>query len=142
DLYKPPVLAVLTHIDLLSPALEWAPPYDWKAPSRTKEKEIHDAVAAVEEQFGSSVAGVIPVCTAPGKIHGVQEWLLPALVSLLDQAHAVAFLRCLKAEVNTGKIRKVFFQLLAVGKGLIKTLLIGPPTPRSLDQSASPKETK
>jgi 50S ribosomal subunit-associated GTPase HflX len=40
DLRMPPILGVLTHIDLLSPAMEWAPPYDWQEPKRAKEKHI------------------------------------------------------------------------------------------------------
>jgi predicted GTPase len=127
DLRRPSVLAVLTHIDLLSPAMEWSPPYNWQTPRRPKEEQIHAAVAAVQEQLGAHLAGVVPVCAAPGKIYGIQEWLLPALVGLLDQAHAVAFLRCLKAEINTGKIRKVFHQLAALGKGLVRELWQTPP---------------
>jgi len=122
DLKRPPLLAVLTHIDLLSPALEWQPPYDWRQPRRPKEQHIERARQAVDEQFGSSLAVVVPVCTATGKVYGVQEWLLPAMVELLDQAHAVAFLRCVKAEANTAKIRKIFYQLLAAGKGIVKVL--------------------
>ncbi len=119
DLRQPPILAVMTHIDLLSPAMEWAPPYDWQHPSRPKEAQIHQAIEAVREQLGSYLAGIVPVCTAPGKILGCQEWLLPALVELLDDAHAVAFLRCLKSEADEGKMRKVLQQLLASGKGLL-----------------------
>ena len=130
NLRKPPVLAVLTHIDLLSPSLEWKPPYDWQNPQRPKEQQINQAVQAVKEQLGSFLVGVVPVCTAEGKVHGIQEWLLPALVGLLDQAHAVAFLRCLKAEANTGKVRKVFHQLLGLAKQLGQVLLQGPTVPR------------
>src|SRR5262249_45814308 len=97
DLKMPPVLAVVTHIDLLSPAMEWNPPYDWQHPSRTKEQQISEAVAVVREQLGQYLAGVVPVCTATGKVYGVQEWLLPALMELLDQAHAGARLRCRRA---------------------------------------------
>jgi predicted GTPase len=125
DQRKPPMVAVLTHIDLLSPALEWTPPYDWRQPRRPKEEHIRQALQAVDEQFGPSTAAIVPVCTATGKVYGVQEWLLPAMVELLDQAHAVAFLRCVKAEANTAKIRKVFHQLLAVGKGVVKILWQG-----------------
>jgi hypothetical protein len=53
---------------------------------------------------------------------GVEEGLLPALAELLDRAHAVALLRCLRAEADTGKVSKVFSQLLAAGKGLAKAL--------------------
>ena len=34
----------------------------------------------------------------------------------LDEAHGVAFLRCLRAEKDAGKIRKVFNQMLEAGK--------------------------
>jgi predicted GTPase len=123
DLKIPPILGVLTHIDLLSPALEWSPPYDWQAPRRPKEVQIDQALAAVREQLGSFLAGVVPVCTADQKIYGIQEWLLPAISELLDQAHAVALLRCLRGEADTGKVRKVFHQLLAAGKQAAKIWL-------------------
>jgi uncharacterized protein len=122
DLKMPPVLGVLTHIDLLRPSLEWSPPYDWQNPKRPKEHQIDQAVAAAREQLGRYLVGVVPVCAAVQKVHGVEEWLLPALAELLDQAHAVALLRCLRAEADTGKVRKVFYQLLAAGKGLVKAL--------------------
>jgi predicted GTPase len=120
NLKMPPVVGVLTHIDLLSPKMEWAPPYDWQKPVRTKEQQIDQAVATVREQLGEALVGVVPVCASAGKVYGVEEWFLPALAELLDQAHAVAFLRCLRAETDTGKVRKVFHQLLAAGKEMVK----------------------
>src|SRR5262249_43016263 len=103
ELKMPPVLAVMTHIDLLSPAMEWAPPYDWLHPKRPKEKSIHDALAAVEEQLGEQVVAVVPVCGAPGKVFGIEEALLPAITVRLDEAHAVSLLRCLHAEGDARK---------------------------------------
>jgi predicted GTPase len=113
ELKQPPLLAVVTHIDLLSPALEWSPPYDWRQPSRPKEENIRQAMAAVWEQVGAYAVGVVPVCTAPGKVYGVEEWFLPAIAGQLDEARGVALLRCLRAEIDEIKIRKVFYQLLA-----------------------------
>jgi predicted GTPase len=127
NLKLPPILGVLTHIDLLSPQMEWAPPYHLQKPTRLKEKQIRGAVDAVNDQLGKWLAAVVPVCAASGKEYGIEEWFLPALADLLDQAHAVAFLRCLRAEVDTGKVRKVFHQLLAAGKEVIKVLWEGPP---------------
>jgi predicted GTPase len=120
DLRLPPILAVLTHIDLLSPAMEWSPPYDWQHPTRPKAEEIRQAVNAVREQLGDYLAGCVPVCVAPGKVYGIEEWFLPTVVELLDEAHAVALLRCLRAEADAGKIRKVFRQLLAAGTELFR----------------------
>jgi predicted GTPase len=121
DLKMPPILGVMTHIDLLSPALEWDPPYDWQKPQRLKEKQIDQAMIALKEQLPDQLAAVVvPVCTQSEKIYGIQEWLLPVLSDLLDEAHAVALLRCLRKELDTGQIKKVFQQFLAAGKEAVK----------------------
>src|SRR5207249_300036 len=98
------------------------PPYNWQAPQRPKEQQIAQAQEAAKDQFGHRLAGMVPVCTAADKVYGVQEWLLPAVVELLDEARAVALLRCLHAEADAGKVRKVFQQLLESGKGAAKIL--------------------
>jgi predicted GTPase len=116
DLKRPPLVAVLTHADLLSPALEWAPPYDWQRGGRPKEETIRAAVAAAREQLGARVGALVPVCTVPGKVWNVEEGLLPAVMERLDEAHGVALLRCLRAEADTGKVRRVFHQLLGLAR--------------------------
>lgn len=122
-LKMPPVVAVMTHIDLLSPAMEWAPPYNWLEPKRPKEEQISQALIALQEQLGEYLAGAVPVCAAPGKVYGVEEWLLPTMVEWLEEAHAVALLRCLHREIDARKARKVFQQLLATGTQAAKVLL-------------------
>jgi predicted GTPase len=114
DLKRPPLVAVLTHTDLLSPALEWAPPYHWQDGGRPKEENIRAAVDAAREQLGERVGALVPVCTAPGKVWNVEEGLLPAVMERLDEAHGVALLRCLRAEADTGKVRRIFHQLLGL----------------------------
>ena len=121
-LKMPRVLAVLTHIDLLSPAMDWSPPYDWERPQRPKEKSIDAAAAAVREQLGEYLVGVVPVCAAEGKVYGVEEWVLPALMELLDEAHAVGLLRVLRLEFDAEKVRKVFRQMKAAAKQAGKLL--------------------
>ncbi|HLW65176.1 MAG TPA: GTPase [Gemmataceae bacterium] len=116
ELRMPPVLGVLTHIDLLSPMMEWSPPYDWLNPKRPKEQQIQLALKTAQEQLPGMIAGVVPVCTALGKTFGIQEALLPAVAGKLGEARTVGLLRCLQAEADEGKIQKVFQQLLAAGK--------------------------
>ncbi|HYV39436.1 MAG TPA: hypothetical protein VE988_27350, partial [Gemmataceae bacterium] len=127
DLKMPRVIAVLTHIDLLAPAMEWQPPYQWPPAAgsekvRLKEQQIAAAVAAAQEQLGELVSAVVPLCAADGRVFGVEQWLLPTLVDKLDEARAVAMLRCLRAEVDARKIRKVVDQLLAAGKEIAAVL--------------------
>ena len=115
DLRMPPILAVLTHIDLLSPAMEWSPPYDWQNPKRPKEQQMKEAVAAVNEQLGEFLDGCIPVCTAPERVFGIEEWFVPSLVELLDEARAVSLLRSLRKEAHAERFRKVLRQVSAAG---------------------------
>lgn len=123
DLKRPPLLAVLTHVDLLSPALEWSPPYDWRRPTRPKEQSIQDAAAAAQKQLGPQASVVVPVCSAEGKVFGVAEELLPLIAGQLDEAHGVGMLRCLMAEANTGTARVILRQLVAVAKRLLPLAL-------------------
>ncbi len=119
ELKMPPVVVVMTHVDLLSPAMEWSPPYDWHKPVRPKEKNIAEATDVVREQFGEGIASIVPVCSAEEKAWAVKEELVPEMVELLGKARAVSFVRCLEAEADEGRIQKVFEQLLSVGKALL-----------------------
>ena len=112
----PPILGVLTHIDLLSPAMEWDPPYNWAQPARPKEHQIQQAWLSLKEQLGDYLVGIVPLCTQAGKVYGIEEWFLPTLAALLDEAHAVALLRCIRAETDTGKVQKVLRQLLQAAR--------------------------
>jgi predicted GTPase len=120
ELKRPPIVAVVSHIDLLSPAMEWSPPYDWRNGGRTKEQQIRECLGAVQEQVGQHLSAVVPVCTAAGKVYGIEEELLPVMTEKLDEAHAVAMLRVLKAELDAGKVRKVFDQFLAAGRQAVR----------------------
>jgi uncharacterized protein len=122
ELKRPPVLAVVTHIDLLKPSLEWAPPYNWQHPKRPKEQSIFQALASVRDQLGDLLTDIVPVCVETGKVYGIEEFLLPAVVAHLDEVVGVALLRALRAEADTGKVTKVFHQLLASGKEAGKIL--------------------
>ena len=118
----PPTLVALSHTDLLSPAMEWAPPYDWRHGQRTKEIQMREAVLAAAEVFGDRAEEFIPGCTALGKEQGVREELLAALAVRLGQARGVALLRALHAESSTGQTRKVFDQLANAGSQLVRVL--------------------
>jgi predicted GTPase len=104
------------------PAMEWSPPYNWREPKRTKEEQIQQAIQAAREQFGDRVTAIVPVCAAAGKIYGVDQEILPAVASRLGEARTVALLRCLKAEADTGKVRKLFRQLFDLGVEATRTI--------------------
>jgi len=57
----PPVLAAMTHADLLRPAAEWSPPYDVEKPSGPKARGIRAARDAVAAAFLLPPDSVIPL---------------------------------------------------------------------------------
>lgn len=120
-----PVLGVLTHIDQLSPVMEWTPPYNWETPTGRKEEQIREAVQYHLELLGPSLDGIVPVCTdvENQREYGVTQWLLPAMLQLLGEARGCAVLRILGQEGRSGQVRRAFGQLAQVGKALLQTAL-------------------
>jgi uncharacterized protein len=118
-----PVLGVLTHIDQLSPVMEWSPPYDWKNPTVRKEEQIQESVQYHRELLGSMLAGIVPVCSdvEHEREFGIALWLLPAMLQLLGEARGCAVLRIMGAEVQSGQVRRIFTQLAQAGAALLQT---------------------
>jgi hypothetical protein len=116
------VLGVLTHVDRLSPVLEWAPPYDWAHPTRPKEESMHQAVDYLRGIFGAGLDGIVPVCAdfAGGRVHGVEEELVPGMTALLGEAAARSMLRALHAEMDQGRVERVIRQLRNAGRSLLR----------------------
>lgn len=118
---KPPaIIAVLTHIDLLKPAMNWSPPYNWREPQQTKEESIRDAVDHVRGEFGPAVVAAVPVCSdvAGGRGYGLREWLAPAIIEALKEARACNALRHFHEDLDTGKFSRVLNQVWNIGKAL------------------------
>ncbi|MFO0803164.1 MAG: GTPase domain-containing protein [Gemmataceae bacterium] len=116
QLKKPPVLAVVNQIDLLSPKAEWSPPYDWRSGPRPKEANIRECVAAVNEQLGSRVVAAVPVCARMGEASGITEDLVPAMAAQLDDARGAAMLRAFHVEGGAEQFKKLGQQLVEGGK--------------------------
>lgn len=122
--FKPPaVIGVLTHVDLLPPPLEWAPPYDWRSPQGPKARSLHDAVAYVRELFEGQLNIVVPVCSHedPQRTWGVADQLLPALVDVLDDAHSVALLRAYEKQLDAGRWKRLLQQAKQSGRQLLQS---------------------
>ena len=123
NLKPPPLVGVLTHIDLISPAMEWAPPYDFAAGTRPKEVNVRDAVSAAGELFGKAVETVVPVCASAGKVTGVQDELLAAILARVGEARGVSLLRALYTEADADKAKRVWRQLQTAGGHAARLLL-------------------
>lgn len=122
-LKPPPVVGVLTHVDLLPPPLEWSPPYDWRRPTVPKAQSLHDAVDYAETLFAGSLAGVVPVCAdnRHDRTWGIAEELLPLMVEVLDDAHSVALLRAFESLMDRDRWKTLLKQMHRGGRQLLRT---------------------
>ena len=123
NLKPPPVIVVLTHIDLIPPAMKWSPPYQLDSPNTPKEKNIADAIAWTKEelgQFSDLVVDVIAICSGPEQARrwGLQENLLPAIVRHLEAGQSVALLQAFESLVDEKWASTLVDQLKAGGKHL------------------------
>lgn len=123
ELRMPPVLIALTQVDHLSPAMEWAPPYDWRAGNRPKEQTIREAVAAAKELFGDKVTDIVPVCGAVGKEFNVRDELMPEIADKLGEARGVSLLRALHIDSAVHRTKKVMGQVMNVGREVLKAVM-------------------
>jgi len=106
---KPSTIAVLTHVDLLSPMMEWQPPYDPADGNRPKEVTMRAAMDAFRDQLGEYIEAVVPVCLADGKQWN-REGLGEAIRTQLDESRGVALTRLLQLEGNKPGLGKVLEQ--------------------------------
>ncbi len=130
---RPPILVVVTHIDRLAPSLEWTPPYDgWVQlhPQRLKERNIQDAVRAIQQLFQHRVQGVVPACTdvARNRQYGVDQWVVPALLNLLPQATAKHLLDALYDQRDQSQFTRLLSQTWHAASLLARYQFCGPDT--------------
>jgi hypothetical protein len=125
-----PIVGVLTHVDLLTPATEWAPPYDWLHPQRVKERKVREALDYNGSVLAPNLSAIVAVCAREGRTFGIDEYLLPIVMALLPKARALALLRSLHTEFARGRTWKAMRQLLRAGSSILEGSIarIGPPS--------------
>lgn len=115
----PPILGAVTHIDLLRPAREWAPPYDLNSPRGAKAEHIAACVAAVSSDLNLPTDRTIPVCLAPGRVYNVEDTLWAAILHRQDEAGRARFLRCLEERRRSESWTLMWRQLATAGRVLL-----------------------
>jgi predicted GTPase len=129
-LRPPPVVVLLTHIDLLRPRREWTPPYNIVSPHTAKAHAILGAVQAVATELQLPEELIVPVCLLPTRLYNVEEALVPLLSQVLPDAKRVLLLRSLKTlrqqeewELLGRQARATGQFLLQLGGALVKKSL-------------------
>lgn len=122
QLKQPKSIAVLTHVDLLSPMMQWNPPYQWQHAEDKKSKSIREAVEYVGETFSGRLLAIAPVSLENQKQQpwGVTEEVLPALSSVLPEAKSAALLRAYERELDRDRWWELLDQIKDSGMTIAK----------------------
>jgi hypothetical protein len=116
-LRQPPTLLVLSHIDQLSPATEWSPPYDLADEGRKKANSIRDALNFVSKTLEFSDLGT-PMCLRSGVVYNLDA-LWSAIEKHADDARMVALDRAMKE--SSFSARRIVGQIARGTRSVIRT---------------------
>lgn len=112
----PPVIAVVSRIDVLRPVHQWQPPYNVTHPSGPKERAIAELLQVVAEDLQLPPQHVVPVCLLPERLYNVHEALLPVILSVLPSARRSQVLRTLPVLRRAGGLRQLWQQAVELGQ--------------------------
>lgn len=120
----PPMILVMTHIDKLSPAREWSPPYNLENPDSAKAATIGEALTEMGTTLGFSEEPMVPVALPSDGIPYNLEALWAAIGASLSNAQLTALDRALKKGAGFS-LMKTFSQCREGGRFLLGALRPG-----------------
>jgi uncharacterized protein len=118
----PPILLALTHIDELSPASEWTPPYNIAEPQRPKAHRIRAAVDAVARVLRLSANAIVPVAMPLNREPYNIDALWARIAVEVDEAKLVQLDR-LRLGQRWLNLRELADQLGNAGRFIIKGIV-------------------
>lgn len=115
-----PIIVVLSHIDQLRPFREWNPPYNIANPDSMKASMIRTAMETVSDDFKIDISRVVPVNLKTGQEYNIEEGLIPAMLSLMDESRRIKYLRCLRQYKDEEKWQLLWTQAKETGRIIIQ----------------------
>jgi hypothetical protein len=119
---EPPILIVLTHIDLLRPFQQWSPPYDLLDLGNAKAASIADAVQVVAAELGASVQSVVPVCLDEKRGRYNVDILWAKMFDVMPEAQGARLVRVVAAAGNEASWLRLWSQAVNAGRVIARTL--------------------
>ncbi|MCC5887078.1 MAG: 50S ribosome-binding GTPase [Gammaproteobacteria bacterium] len=113
----PPLRILVSHIDRLSPAREWSPPYDLGAATSTKARNIAECLTAVAGDLIVAPERLLPVRLQGEATRYNADLIWPAIAEDLDDAHRARLLR-LALQADRKRWRTLLKQAGAAGRTL------------------------
>lgn len=133
---RPPIVLVATHIDRLRPFGEWSPPYDLKAPTTEKARNITAALSAAATDLGFEPDEAVPLSLAETAPAYNVELLWARIAGALPEATRAQLLRCLDDLKSSWSWKSLWSQTANASRTLAGTL-----RPRPADRRAGSRKS-
>jgi uncharacterized protein len=118
DRRMPPIIAVATHIDLLRPVQDWAPPYDIANPTNDKAKSIRAGLDQIAADLRIDVGNVVPICLAAKRSNYNVDGVWLKMAAVLPEARSAQLIRRLRSATTGWKWSKLWSQTVNASKAL------------------------
>lgn len=119
---RPPVLAVVSHVDQILPGVPWSPPSAWHDGGRTPlDAQVRAKVESVAGALEPRAVDVVPVALGVEPPWGLDR-LIAALGPACQRAERVAMIRHLHDASRRSKAGRLVRQIGQHGQSLWKTL--------------------
>jgi predicted GTPase len=123
DRRRPPVLLVVTHVDQLRPAREWAPPYDIVNAAGAKAKAIRLALEATANALELAITDAIPVGLPEGGGAYNIDLLWARISDLLPGAQQTQLNRTITGRRGAWEVGSILDQAYHGGRALFAEAL-------------------
>ena len=123
DRRKPGKFLVVTHIDRLKPAREWAPPYDLAEVKNPKAQSIAEAVQTIAQDLDFSPVHAIPVCVGENREPYNIDLVWSTIAELAPEAKRAQIVRLVREAGQDGfNWRRVLGQAAGAGRLIASAL--------------------
>ena len=111
----PPLIVVASHVDRLSPARDWAPPYNVDAPSLPKEQSMRAALEAIAADLLVPVETIVPMRLDSAPPYNLEVlWL--RLEAVAGEAQRARWVRVLRTAIGEDGWRRSWKQVVGAGR--------------------------
>jgi uncharacterized protein len=121
DRRPPPIIAVVTHIDLLRPVRDWSPPYDVTNPKSDKAISIKMALESIAGDLALQGATVVPVSLKKDQPTFNIDGVWAAITAVLTDAQNARLVRTLRSAAPKWTWKKLWSQAYNAGSLIRQT---------------------
>jgi uncharacterized protein len=115
DRRPPPVFAVVSHVDLLRPSRDWAPPYDFANAVGDKEVSIKAAMDAIRTDLELQGVNIIPISLRQDLTAFNVDAVWGAINDVLSDAQRARSVRSLRSAAPGWSLKKLWTQAYNAG---------------------------